>query len=107
MKLLDLLDKLAPDVQAAFLAAIEDVRSEAQMALIVRHISEGNIEQALNALNLRPEFFAPLDDALRAAYLQGGTEALAGLPLARLKDPFPAAAWLLGSMAEIRAQKRS
>lgn len=82
-----LLDRLAPAVRDAFLAAIYDVRSEAQLAVIVGHIERGDIEAALRALNLDPAFFAPLDDAITAAYLQGGRDAAAGLPA--IPSPFP------------------
>ncbi len=100
--ILKLLDQLEPSVRKAFLASIQDIRSEAQMAVIVGALERGDIPAALTALNLRPEFFAPLDDVLRAAYMQGGAEALAGLP--RLPDPFPEGAWLRALMAAIRAR---
>lgn len=101
-RLLRTLDALAPNVRDAFLRAVQDVKSEAQLALIARHLESGQIEMALEALNLRPEFFAPLQDALRAAYLQGGAEALADLP--RLPDPFPAGAWWRALMGGTRAR---
>lgn len=102
--ILKALDALAPNVRAAFLASIADIKSEAQLSVIVGALERGDIEAALQALNLRAEFFAPLDDALRAAYLQGGANALAGLPV--IPDPFPAGAWLRGLMAAIQERKR-
>jgi len=98
--ILKLLDKLTPKVRRAFLQSIADIKSEAQLAVIISAIDRGDVESALRALNLKPEFFAPLDDALRAAYMQGGAAALAGLP--RLPDPFPAGAWLRASMDAIQ-----
>lgn len=87
-----ILARLEPDVRRAFEAAIADIRSAAQLQAIAGHIADGNIEAALIALNLRPEFFAPLDDALRAAFNAGGVSALSGLPA--LSVPFPLAlAW--------------
>lgn len=80
--------QMEPAIAKAFLAAIEDIRSSAQISLIVGHLERGDVEAAIAALNLRPEFLAPLDDALRAAYLEGGRAALLALPM--VADPFPA-----------------
>lgn len=76
---------LEPQVRDAFLAAVADVRSSAQLALIVRAIEEGRVDDALLILNVDPAFFAPLDDAIRAAYLMGGRNAIAALPV--IPDP--------------------
>lgn len=103
--ILKLLDKLAPEVRDAFVAAINDVTSNAQLAVIVGHLEAGRIDAALAALNIRPEFFAPLDDALRTAYLIGGRDALAGFPA--IADPFTAAAWLRGLTGGTRGPKGS
>lgn len=103
--LLDLLDSMAPAVRRAFIQSIEDITSQAQLAVIARHIQNGNVEAALTALNLSPEFFAPLDDALRNAYVQGGAAALAGLPV--IPDPFPAGELWLALMLETHERKRT
>lgn len=100
---LKLVDQLAPDVRKAFLEVINDIKSEAKISVIAGHLENGNIEAAVVALHLREEFFAPLDEAMRAAYLRGGADALSGLP--RLFDPFLGSAWLLVLMGEIHAQK--
>ncbi|MEO1189067.1 MAG: hypothetical protein AAFW60_08335 [Pseudomonadota bacterium] len=101
--ILALLDQLAPNVRKAFLVAINDIKSEAQMAVIIGAIQRRDIDAALQALNMDASFFQPLDDALRAAYLQGGANALAGLPV--LPDPFPGGVWLRGLTAAIPAPK--
>lgn len=76
---------LEPQMRDAFLAAVADVRSSAQLAVIVRALENGNITQALAALNVDAVFWAPLDDAMRAAYLLGGRNAIAALPV--IPDP--------------------
>ena len=101
--ILDLLDELEPSVRRAFLAAVQDIKSEAQMALLVGAYERGDIEGFLRVLNLRAAMFAPLDDALRAAYIEGGRNALAGLPV--LPDPFTAGGSWLGSKFATRARK--
>ena len=85
-----ILDRLEPAIRRAFEEAIADIRSAAQLQAVIGHLEAGNVEAAIVALNLRAEFFAPLDDALRAAFNAGGVSALAGLPA--LPDPFPARA---------------
>lgn len=100
--ILDHLDELEPHVRDAFLKAIKDIQSEAQMAMLIGRYEAGDIEGFIRVLNLRDEFFAPLDDALRAAYLEGGRNALVGLPV--LPDPLPGGAWLRGLTAVIRAR---
>ena len=87
-----ILDRLEPAVRRAFEEAIADIRSAAQLQAVIGHLEAGNVEAALIALNLRAEFFQPLDDALRSAFNAGGVSALAGLPA--LPVPFPLAlAW--------------
>lgn len=100
-KLAAILARLEPDVRRAFEEAIADLRSAAQLQAVIGHIEAGNIEAALIALNLRAEFFRPLDEALAKAFNAGGVSALAGLPT--LPVPFPLGrAWLLVSMAATR-----
>lgn len=79
------LDAMEPALRDAFQRAVDDLRSQAQLALLVDALERGNIEQAIAILNVDPAFFAPLDDAIRAAYLQGGRAAIAALPV--IPDP--------------------
>lgn len=76
---------LEPQMRDAFLASVADVRSSAQLAVIVRALENGRIDQALAALNVDAAFWAPLDDAMRQAYLLGGRNAIAALPV--IPDP--------------------
>lgn len=99
----ELLAQIEPRIREAFLAAIADVRSEAQLAVIAGALQEGRTEDAIRALNLGPEFFTPLDDVLRAAYLDGGRNAILGLPA--LPSPFPQGVWLSASMAATAGRK--
>lgn len=80
------LDTLEPAIRRAFLEAVEQITSAAQLRTIVGHLSDGNVDAAIAALRIDPRFFGPLDRAISEAYYQGGVIALAGLP--RLPDPF-------------------
>jgi hypothetical protein len=77
--ILDLLDRLAPDVQAAFVASIAAVTSDTQLAALEAAIRRGDVESALRVLRLGSEYFAPLDRALRQAYEAGGDWAVSQL----------------------------
>ena len=79
------IDALEPQFRKAFMAAVQDIRSNAQMAVVIRAIEEDRIADAMQALNVDPAFWAPLDDWTRAVYLQGGRDAIAALPV--IPDP--------------------
>lgn len=70
--LLDLLDQLAPQVQAAFLQSIARITSDVQLAALEDAIRRGDVDGALDILQVGAEYFAPLDRALREAYAEGG-----------------------------------
>jgi hypothetical protein len=79
-KILAQIEKMEPVLRKAFLVSVSDIRSAAKLSTVIGHLESGNIEAAIMALNIRPEFFAPLDDALRLAYMEGGRAALAAVP---------------------------
>jgi hypothetical protein len=47
---------------------------------VIEAIEAGRVEDALALLNLKREFFSPLDDALRNAFIEGGRNAMIELP---------------------------
>ena len=94
----ELAAKLEPQVRRAFLDAVWDIRSAAKLQTLIGHLEVGNVGAAITALNLREEFFEPLDRALSNAFLQGGTQALSGIP--EVTAPFQAA---LASVSDFRA----
>lgn len=79
------LEQLEPQFRAAFLRAVNDMRSNAQIAVVAKAIEEGRVADAIAALNVDPAFWAPLDDMLKQAYIQGGRDAIAALPV--IPDP--------------------
>lgn len=78
--LLDILDEFEPVVKDAFLASIEDIKSEISLAQIERLYRAGDVQGIMDALHLDPEFFGPFREALRSAYVQAGSELMAALP---------------------------
>lgn len=71
------LETMAPEIREAFLDRIAGISSPAQLNLIAGHLVKGDTKNALIALNLRPEFLAPLDRALDRAYRAGVVVTLA------------------------------
>ena len=74
--LAQLVDELAPAARKAFLEAIAAIRSDVTLARIEAAIQRGDVQGALDALNLEASYFRPLDDLLRQAVLQGGDYAI-------------------------------
>lgn len=79
------LDAMEPALRDAFMRAVDDIRSAAQLAQLVDALERGDIQRAIAVLNVDPAFWAPLDDAITAAYLRGGRDAIAALPV--IPDP--------------------
>lgn len=96
------IEALEPAIRDAFLRSIADIRSEAQLALVVDAIERGDVQRLVAVLNLDQTFFAPLDQAIQGAYIEGGARALSGLPV--IPDPVTGGKWLSASMRAIRAR---
>ena len=65
------LDEISPLFRKAFEEAVADITSTAQMKALEDAIANGDIQAALRALNLGPEFWAPLDRAMGQAFEHG------------------------------------
>lgn len=76
----DLAARYGPAVAKAFEEAISDIRSNAEVQRIIRAISQGNIEAALDALHLDPAAFDKLAEALRQTYAAGGNAITGFMP---------------------------
>lgn len=79
--LLDLIDRLTPDVQRAFLEAIGRITTQAQIRALEDAIRAGDASAVLRVLDLDRGQFTPLDRAFRDAYLQFGDWTMAGVAL--------------------------
>lgn len=96
------IDALEPTIREAFLRSIADIRSEAQLSLVVDALERGDAQRLVAVLNLDPVFFAPLDRAIQGAYIEGGIRALSGLPV--IPDPGTGGKSLSASMRVTRAR---
>lgn len=77
LRLEELLRQHAPLLQKAFLDGVNDLRSNANLRLIVEALERNDIEGAIRAINLDPAAFRSFDRALSAAFDAGGVTATA------------------------------
>jgi len=80
-----LVDEWEPVIQAAFLDAVLDIVSRAELNRIVERLERGDISGAIDAVHLDPEAFRTLDTAIAQAFNAGGSSAIGALPT--LRDP--------------------
>jgi hypothetical protein len=78
-------DRFERQLQVAFLAAIDDLRSGAQIGLIAERLERGDIDGALRALNVEPAAFRLFEEGIREAFIGGGVAATGAMPV--LRDP--------------------
>ena len=63
---------MEPATRRAFLASIEDIRSRVVLRRVRDALEAGNVSAVVSALNLEASAYAPLQQAVLAAYAQGG-----------------------------------
>lgn len=79
----DLLDQYNPIIKAAFLESIQDIRSNITLRVFADRLKRGDIEGAINALNLERAAFASLEAAIAQAYAAGGASMVGNMPTLR------------------------
>ena len=80
-RLADLVKKMEPSVRAAFEAAIKKAGAAIDVPALVAALERQDITTAMALLQIRPEAFAPMAEALRAAFIAGATSAGEVLPI--------------------------
>ncbi|MER8532114.1 Hsp20/alpha crystallin family protein [Mesorhizobium sp. M1005] len=74
-----------PMLRAAFIEAIDDIRSNIVLRRIVERLERGDINGAIAAMNLDEAAFPPLDEAIRQTFNGGGVATVEQMPT--LRDP--------------------
>lgn len=87
------LDRLEPRLREAFIAAIQSMKDAAVLAQVEIRLRADDIEGAVEALRIQPQWFGPLHEAYRAAYIDGGGLLLASI---KIRDPFDGTRFVLG-----------
>lgn len=80
--LLNLIDRFAPELSAAFRAGLQDTINGVDLSRFTKALQNGDVREAVEALNLNPAAFHDLDEAITRAYKSGGLATIAELPLA-------------------------
>lgn len=80
-----LVGQYEPMLRAAFIEAIDDIRSNIVLRRVVERLERGDINGAVKAMNLDPAAFRPLDEAIRQAFNGGGIATVEQMPV--LRDP--------------------
>lgn len=83
-----LIDAWSPRLQQAFLQAVQAIRDEAQIGLLVSRLERGDVDGAIKAAGLDPERFHALDKALTDAFNAGGVYGAARIPALRDSEGF-------------------
>jgi hypothetical protein len=81
-----LVSQFEPQLGAAFIEAIDDIRSNIVLRRIVERLEKGDINGAIRAMHLDEAAFRPLDEAIRAAFNGGGVATVEQMPT--IRDPF-------------------
>lgn len=70
--LLDLIDRMTPELRKAFLASIQDIKDNARLGQIEAAIRRGDITEAIQALGINQAAMRPVTAAIERAYETGG-----------------------------------
>ncbi|GAA5666136.1 hypothetical protein Brsp07_04645 [Brucella sp. NBRC 14130] len=74
-----------PILRAAFMATVDDIRSNIVLRRVVERLEKGDISGAIDAMFIEEAAFNPLEEALRQAFNAGGVDTVSNMPA--LKDP--------------------
>lgn len=80
-----LTDAWEPVIRLAFIEAVRDLTSRAELGRIVERLERGDIAGAIEAVHLDPAAFRTLDNAIAQAFDAGGSSTIGALPV--LRDP--------------------
>jgi len=72
--------KLEPTIRKAFEMAIQQAAGAVDQRALLAALEAGNIERAIELLRINRAVLFPLDEAIRAGYITGGTMAVADIP---------------------------
>lgn len=81
----ELLATYEPRLASAFREAIEGIKSSIILARVVERLERGDVNGAVEAMQLDPEAFSAIEIALQEAFNAGGTNAIGELP--KVMDP--------------------
>jgi uncharacterized protein with gpF-like domain len=84
----DLVNQWSDDLQKAFLAAVYQLREQAQIDVIATMLERGDVDGAIRAVGLDPISFRPFDKAFTDAFEAGGNATANIVPITRNAEGF-------------------
>lgn len=84
-RLLLLAEELEPGLRRAFLECVQAIRDNIELKRVIAALDNGNIQAAVDALDIHPDDFARFVLALDEAYNKGGLATVDDMP--QLRDP--------------------
>lgn len=82
----ELLERYEPVIKGAFLRAVQEIKNPATLSVIVDRLERGDVAGAVEALQIEPEAFARLEQAIRDTYTGGGIATVENFPVVREPD---------------------
>lgn len=76
----DLLKKFDAEIRAAFLAAVDDLRSGVDLKALIKALEAGDVRAAIEACHVDGAAYYQLRRAIEAAYIEAGVDAVRALP---------------------------
>lgn len=81
----ELLAKYEPALAAAFRQAIDEIKSTIVLRVVVERLDRGDVNGAIDAMQLDADAFSPLELSIAEAYNSGGVNLIGDLP--KLAEP--------------------
>lgn len=104
IQLLELVAKLESDLQRAFLSAIAELRMGVEYTDLIKALTAGDIDAAIEALRIEPAAFQAYAQAKTAAYVSAGqvtSSSMVGVPRVRFDMTNPRAEnWITKNVAQ-------
>ncbi|MGB3833794.1 MAG: phage minor head protein [Mesorhizobium sp.] len=76
----ELLDRFEPQVKAAFLDAIDELRNGVDLKALIQALESGNIDAALRAAHIEGAAYSGLRRMIETVYITAGKDAVSALP---------------------------
>lgn len=75
--------RYGPETANAFMAAVRDIKRAADVRRVIQALAAGDIEAAIQATNLDPAVYGPMQDAIAQAFRAGGQATAESMPVLR------------------------
>lgn len=81
----ELLTRYGREIANAFVAAVQDMATAADLQELITAIEAGNLEAALDALNIDQAGYSPVLEAIRGGYVESGNLSASAIRLATIR----------------------